>query len=237
MSLKAILFDFNGVIINDENIHQSLIDDLLLGENLPPSGNQYQQLCLGKNDRTALREILKSRGRIVSEEYLDKLIKKKGEAYRKIIQEMETLPIFDKVIEFILSLQSRNLPLAIFTGSLRQEAEIILERINVRQYFSVIVGGEDVKRGKPSPEGYLLAIEKLNILDSFLELQPSQCLAIEDTPAGIEAAKNAGIAVVGVANTYPFHMIQRQANWCVDHLMQLDLKWIEQTLTRSDSVV
>lgn len=230
MGLKAIIFDFNGVIINDEGIHQQLIDDLLLGENLLPSGKEYQQICLGKNDRSCLRDILAKRGRIVSDDYLDKLIRKKSDAYYQIVSQMSELPIFEKVIEFILSLQIRNLSLAVVTGALHKEVEYILERMNIRQYFNVIVAGDDIKLGKPSPSGYLLALKKLNQQNPDLYLEASECLVIEDTPVGIEAAKNAGVSVVGVANTYPFHMLQRQANWCVDHLMQLDLDWIDQTL-------
>lgn len=233
MVLKAILFDFNGVIINDEAIHRQLIDDLLLGENLRPSGKEYQRICLGKSDHFCLQDILAERGRIVSDDYLDKLIKKKAEAYHQIVSQMPELPIFEKVIEFILDLQTRHLSLAIVTGALHQETEYILKKINIRQYFSVIVAGDDLKTSKPSPDGYLLAVEKLNQQNPDLCLQPSECLVIEDTPVGIEAAKNAGISVVGVANTYPFHMLQRQANWCVDHLMQLDLDWIDQTLAKA----
>ncbi|BAQ64452.1 HAD family phosphatase [Geminocystis sp. NIES-3709] len=232
MGLKAVLFDFNGVIINDETIHQKLIDDLLLRENLRPSGLEYQQICLGKNDRGCLRDILAKRGRIVSDEYLDKLIQIKAQAYYEIINKIPELPIFDKVIEFILHLQTRHLSLAIITGALYKETEYILEKINVRQYFNVIVTGEDINMSKPSPDAYLLALRKLNHLNPDSQLQPSQCLVIEDTPVGIEAGKNARMSVVGVANTYPFHLLQRQANWCVDHLMELDLDWIDRTLEK-----
>lgn len=237
MSLKAIIFDLNGVIINDEAIHQQLIDDLLLGENLLPSGKEYQKICLGKNDQSCVRDILTKRGRIIEDDYLSILMNKKAEAYHKIVNEMSELPICNKVIEFILSLQPRNLSLAIVTGLFYREVEYILKRMNIRQYFHVIVAGEDIKLGKPSPTSYLLAVKKLNQENPDLSIQTSECLVIEDTPIGIESAKNAGISVVGVANTYPFHLLQRQANWCVDHLMELDLDWISKTLEKSSSVV
>ena len=84
--------------------------------------------------------------------------------------------------------------------------------------------------GKPAPDGYLLAVERLKELYPNTNLQPSDCLAIEDTPAGIQAAKQAGIAVVGVANTYPFHMLQRQANWTVDYLRDLEIERVQKVL-------
>lgn len=232
MVLKAIIFDFNGVIINDEAIHQKLINDLLLEENLRPSEKEYQQICFGNNDRYCVRDILAQRGRIISDEYLDKLVQKKTKAYHDILSQMSELPIYDKVIEFILELQSRNLSLAVVSGLCHDEISYVLERMNIRQYFNVIVGGEDIKLGKPSPVGYLSAVKKLNQQNPDLFLETAECLVIEDTLMGIKASKNAGISVVGVANTYPFHMLQRQANWCVDNLMELDLHWIEQTLVK-----
>ena len=79
-----------------------------------------------------------------------------------------------------------------------------------------------------------MAVERLNQEYPDLQLQPSECLAIEDTPAGIQAAKRAGISVVGVANTYPFHMMQRRANWAVDYLCDLDLQWAQQVLSAAN---
>lgn len=230
MSLKAILFNFNGVIINDDFVHQQLVDDILLSENLSPSGGQYQQYYPGKSDRMGLKNLFSMRGRILDHQYLDSLLQKKAIAYQKMMDELEQLPIIDKVVEFILQTQTNHLPLAIVTGAVREEVEYILKRSNLRQYFPVIVGGNDVKECKPSAESYLLAVEKLNQLHPELFLQPSQCLAIEDTPIGIEAAKNAGIQVVVVANTYPLHMLQRQSNWCVDHLLELDLERVGKSL-------
>ena len=232
MSLKAILFSFNGVIINDDFVHQQLVDDILLGENLSPSGMQYQELYLGKSDRIGLKNLFSIRGRVIQDDYLDKLLDKKVKAYQEVMDKVEQLPIIDKVVEFILQTQTRHLPLGIVTGALREEVEYILKKANLHQYFTVIVDGSDVDTCKPDPDCYLLAIEKLHQLNPDLSLQPEECLAIEDTPMGIAAAKNAGIQVVGVANTYPLHMLQRQSNWCVDHLMELDLDWVGQTLAQ-----
>ncbi|HEY9805293.1 MAG TPA: HAD family phosphatase, partial [Candidatus Obscuribacterales bacterium] len=88
---------------------------------------------------------------------------------------------------------------------------------------------------KPEPDGYLLAVERLNQQHPELNLQASECLAIEDTPAGIQAAKRAGIPVVGVANTYPFHMMQRQANWAVDYLSDLELERVQQVYSQAST--
>ena len=217
MTLKAVLLDFNGVIIKDEPIHEDLIGDILLSENLRPDASEFKAFCLGRSDRACLRDILAQRDRIVSQKYLENLIQKKTQAYQQKLAELEELPLYPGIREFLTQLQEQKIAIALVTGALRQEVELVLQKSDIAQYFSLIVGGDDITQSKPEPEGYLLAVEQLN-------LQPSECLAIEDSYPGIEAAKKAGIPVVGVANTYPLHMLQRRANWIVDYLGQLELE-------------
>ncbi|MGK7932956.1 MAG: HAD family hydrolase [Microcystaceae cyanobacterium] len=225
--LKAILLDFNGIIINDEAIHQALIDELLLGENLRPSGQEFSEFCLGRSDRTCLRDILAHRGRVVTDEYIDKLIEKKAQAYEKRLETLEKLPIYDGVATFLEKISLKDLKIGLVTGALASEVQFILNRSNLARYFEVIVAGDGVQMGKPRPDCYLLAVERFNRLDFNLQLEPSNCLAIEDTPAGIKAAKRAGMQVVGVANTYPLHFMQRFANWAIDSLSELEWDRIE----------
>ena len=228
MSLKAVLFDFNGVIINDESIHKELIEEILLGENLRPDAKEHNELCLGRSDRACLAAILERRGRMVDEKYLDKLLAKKAQMYQKSVEAQENLPIYSGVEEFIRELWSAGLLLALVTGARRENVEYILDRIKIKEAFAVIVTSDDIQNSKPDPESYLTAVEKLNEHYSDLNLSPQQCLVIEDTPSGIEAAKRANMQVVGVANTYPFHMMQRQANWTVDYLQELELERIKE---------
>jgi HAD superfamily hydrolase (TIGR01509 family) len=225
--LKAILFDFNGVVINDENIHQELIDEILLGENLRPSAAEFAELCLGRSDRVCLDNILSRRGRVTSDEYLKKLINKKAKNYRQRLEQLESLPIYPEIFDFLQQIQERGLRLGLVTGAVRSETEFVLKRAGIASYFEVIVAGDDIKASKPQPDGYLLAVERFNRLDFNLQLSPANCLAIEDTPAGIQAAKSAGMQVVGIANTYPFHFMQRLANWAVDRFSDLELERIE----------
>jgi beta-phosphoglucomutase len=222
--LKAVLFDFNGVIVNDESIHHESLEELLLAENLPIKGRELWQISVGRSDRTCLGEILKSYGRFVSDEYLDKLVIKKASIYRQRLQQLVTLPIYPEVVQFIDKMHTSGYKLAIVTGSVRSEAELVLKQAEIDRYFETIVTGDDIKVSKPDPEGYLLAIEMLNKLDPTLDLLPTECLAIEDTFAGIAAAKAAGIQVCAIAHTYPFHMLQRRANWTIDCFADLELE-------------
>jgi beta-phosphoglucomutase len=228
MTLKAVLFDFNGVIINDEKIHQQLIEEILIAENLRFNPRDYREVCLGRSDRACLTELLERRGRILSESSITQLMRRKAQAYQQQLESLKKLPIYSGLEDLIYQLRVAQVPMGIVSGALRSEVELVLERSNLEQHFSTIVSGDDIKVSKPEPDGYLLAVEKLNQQFPELRAQASDCLAIEDTPAGIEAAKRAGMQVVGVANTYPFQMMQRQANWAVDYLSQLDVEWVQQ---------
>ncbi|MEO1429634.1 MAG: HAD family phosphatase [Cyanobacteria bacterium J06632_19] len=232
--IKAVIFDFNGVIINDERIHQQLIEEILLAENLVLKPGEYLNICLGRSHRACLRYILANRGRVVSEEYLTKLQQKKAQSYVKQIEALEKLPLYPGLKDLIYQLRSSNLKLAIVSGAISQEIDFILEKAELAQYFQIIVTADDVTTSKPKPDGYLLAVEGLSQEHPELNLQASECLAIEDSLLGIQAAKAAGIKVVGVANTYPFHMLQRQANWTVDYLNELELERIEKLYSSTE---
>jgi HAD superfamily hydrolase (TIGR01509 family) len=221
--IKAVLFDFNGVIINDESINLQLIDEILIQENLQPQRLDERQVRVGISDRLWIRDLLSRRGRVVSEAYLTELLNRKAEAYVVELGKLEKLPLYPGLDDFLFQARSRHLKLGLVSGAIRKEVESVLERSNLAEHFAVIVAGVDTSTNKEL-NGYLLAVELLNQMYPELNLQPSECLAIEGTILGIRTAKRIGMQVVGVANTYPFHMIQRLANWAVDYLSDLELE-------------
>jgi beta-phosphoglucomutase len=227
--LKAVLFDFNGVIINDESIHRELIDNLLLGENLKPQGKEYLRASIGRIDRIYISELLKLRGRFIDEKDLNKLVNKKSIEYTQRLEKLETLPIYPGVVEFIAGLHTTGYKIGLVTNTIRSEVEFILKQAEIDRYFETIVTGDDITHGKPDPDGYLLAIDRLNKLDPDLNLSVAECLSIEHTFTGIETAKQAGIKVVAIAHTYPFHMLQRRANWTIDYFPDLELDRVKES--------
>jgi len=228
MTLKAVLFDFNGVIINDEALHQQLIEQILIEENVRPNPSEYREICLGRSDRACLTDLLNRQGRVVTEDYMNTLIQRKSSRYLNELTSINPLPIYPDVPDALYKFKAAQLKIGLVSGALREEIDIVLERGQLSDDFSVIVSSSDIKTSKPDPEGYLLAVDQLNEQFPNLRLEPSDCLVLEDTPAGITAAKRAGMSVVGVANTYPFHMMQRQANWTVDYLAELEIERIQQ---------
>ncbi|MBE9180667.1 HAD family phosphatase [Oculatella sp. LEGE 06141] len=235
MTLKAVLFDFNGVIINDEPLHQKLIAQLLIEENLRPNPDEFWQVCVGRSDRACLADLLAMRGRVVSETYLNELITRKSRAYQQQLAVLENLPMYPGLPDLMFQLKSARVVMAVVSGAVRSEIELVLERTELAKNFSIIVAGDEITASKPDPEGYLLAIKRLNEAFPELQLQPTECLAIEDTFAGLQAAKRAGISVVGVANTYPFHMMQRHANWAVDYLSEIELDRVREVFANRTS--
>jgi HAD superfamily hydrolase (TIGR01509 family) len=228
MSLKAVLFDFNGIIINDEPLHEKLVNQLLIEENLRPKPGEFRQTCLGRSDRACLNLILNNRGRVLNEAQMDQLILRKAKAYERELERLETLPIYPGLADFIFHLRAAQIKMALVTGAIRSDIDLVLAQAQLGENFPVIIADDEKLPSKPAPDSYLAAIERLNQTFPDLNLQPGECLAIEDTFIGIEAAKHAGIPVVGVANTYPFHLLQRQANWTVDYLSDLELDRIQQ---------
>lgn len=237
MTLKAVLFDFSGVIWDDGPIHRKLVDQIVLAENLRPQPGAYQRFCLGRSDRTCLKDLLTHRGRVVTEAYLDVLVTRKAQLYQRHLDSLEQLPLFPRVKELIVALRSAEIKLAVVSGTLRSEIKTALNRAQLFQYFPVIVAGDDLVLSKPQPDSYLLAIERLSLKYPPLKLYPAECLAIEGSFTGIEAAKQAGIPVAGVANTYPFHMLQRQTNWTVDALEDLELDRIQEVFSHATQLV
>jgi len=226
MGLKAVLLDFSGVVINDEEINQELLAEIMLSENLCADEFEYTKYCRGRSDRLGLKDILASRGRILPDTYLDKLIKTKTQGYRQKIDQLPSYPLSLYLVDFLSQLKEKNIAIGLVSGAIRSEIEYILQKTELANYFDVIVAGDDLNRSKPEPEPYLLALKQLN-------LKASECLAIEENPVGIEAAKKAKIQVVGISFLYPLHMLQRQANWTVDNFLEIELERVDQILSQA----
>ena len=234
MSLKAVLFNFNGVIIKDGLIHIQLIDEILIQENLQPQRVKEREDFLGISHRAYLQNLLKNRGRVVTEAYMAQLLTRKAQAYVLELEKLEKLPLYSGIEDVIFQIRSRHLKMALVSDALSLEIEMVLTSAKLAEYFPVIVSGDDISSDKPNPEGYLLAVERLNQIYPELNLEPDECLVIENTRTGIQAAKRAQMQVVGVANTYPFQMLHRQANWTIDYLIDLDLQRVQEVFLEKD---
>ena len=130
---------------------------------------------------------------------VETLLKKKKTAFGKLAK--TEADIIEGVREFLEMLRKNKIPMAICSGALLAEIELILEGAVLSDYFDCIVSAEQVKRGKPYPDGFLLALEKLNETHHE-KITANECIVIEDSHWGLEAAKKAGMHTVAVTNSY-----------------------------------
>ncbi|MGH7273612.1 MAG: HAD-IA family hydrolase [Nitrospiria bacterium] len=232
MMLRALIFDFNGVIANDEPLHLELFQKVLAEEGLSLSEQDYYgKNYLGMDDRGCFTAVLEAHGRAPMEGDLQRLIDRKASYYQQSIQ--NRLILFPGAVDSV-KLASAHYPLAIASGALRHEILMILEHAGIKQYFTAIVSAEDVREGKPSPDGFVEALKRLNNHPSRAAqpILPGECLAIEDSPFGIAAARSAGMKCLAIANSYPAERL-REAHLVIKSLKGLTLEVIEQLFQRA----
>lgn len=199
--LRAIIFDFNGIIVNDEPIHLEMLRRVLKEERIPLSPEDYYARYLGFDDRGCFRAAFQEHGRALDETRLGELIRRKAIYYQEAMEKgLTTFPGVDRLIRA----SSSRFPLAIASGALRKEIESILAAMNLKNFFQAIVSAEDVQDGKPAPEIFTTALAGLNETIAQGEpLRPSECLVIEDSREGIRGARRAGMKCLAVANSHP----------------------------------
>lgn len=198
-TLRAIIFDFDGVIADTEPLHYAGLRRTLEAIGITLTESDYYTNYLGFDDRGCVLAALQANGQPVTPEIVRELMQKKAAAYLDSIE--DHLVIFPGVREFVRAAAARY-PLAIASGALRPEIELILEQAGIRNAFLHITSAEDVSRGKPDPQPFHYALAGLSQQRPALALHAGACLVIEDSLPGIRAAKSAGMKVLAVANTH-----------------------------------
>jgi len=197
--IKAIFFDFNGVIIDDETIQMNAYKEVLSGHEIALTEELYWG-ALGMDDRTFVRSMFEHAKKPLSDPLLEEVMVAKTDLHRQMIEE---LPLFPGVLNFLKS-ASREFQLGLVSMANLDEVSYVFQRANLTPLFTVIVTAEDASVCKPAPECYLAGLMKLNEKrqhDRMLPLLASECLAIEDSPPGIQSARAAGMRTMGVTNT------------------------------------
>src|SRR6266567_7192958 len=210
----AVLFDFDGVIVNSEPLHFWAFHEVLRDEHIELSEEEYYRELIGFDDKGAFKHIFEKRGKELDPKTFLRVMTLKSERMMDLIQarKYHALPGVD---EFIRALWW-HYPLAICSGALREEIEAMLEGVSLRDCFKVIVAAEDVTVGKPDPSGYLLCADQLSQRVKR-ELKPADCLIVEDAPTVIRSVRGVGFPVLAVATSYPLEKLS-DANWAVKTL-------------------
>ncbi len=189
---RPTLFDFNGVLVDDEHVHFEAFRDVLAREDVALDEASYGERYLGFDDAGAFRAILSDAGRLVSEDRVAALVQAKRPFYLRRIE--KALRVFEGA-EAIVRRRAALGPVGIVSGALRHEIDHCLGRMGVLDAVSFVVAAEDTRACKPDPEGYLLAKARLGPAGD-------RAVVVEDSLAGVEAAKSAGLRCVAVAHSY-----------------------------------
>ena len=222
--LRAVIFDFNGIIVDDEPIHFELFRRVLEEEGIALSEKDYYARYLGMDDRGCFTTVYRDQGRSISDKQVAGLIARKAVYYQETIR--NNIHPFPGVTTLVSQLAERY-SLAIASGALRNEIESILSSIGIRKYFRAVVSAEDVAQSKPDPEIFLKALARLNE-DYFpgKPIAPGECLVIEDSKEGIKGARQAGMRCLAVANSHAADQLG-EADAVTDSLEHVDLNLVE----------
>lgn len=211
---KAILFDFDGVLVNSQPLHFLAFHEVLKQEHIELTEREYYETMVGFDDRDAFRQIFQSHNQPLDAKTLLRVMTHKGEAMMDLIRQRKcsALPGAEELVRALW----RNYPLAVCSSALRDEIEVMLEGISLRDCFRTIVAAEDVTVGKPDPQCYQVAMRQLGVRTKH-PLDPSDCLVIEDAPRVIHHVAAVGFPVMGVASTHNIELL-KEAKWQVPSL-------------------
>ena len=220
--LRAVIFDFNGIIVDDEPIHFKLFQRVLGEEGMVLTEEAYYARYLGFDDRGAFHFGYREHQRPLDDAKLAELIERKASYYQEAIRSQ--IAIFPGVKALAADL-ARHLPLAVASGALRNEIETILAAAGLIDYFKAIIAAEDVARGKPEPEIFLKALAALNAQTGQF-IQANECVVIEDSKEGIKGALRAGMKCLAVTNSHEPEMLS-EADAVVGSLEKINLAFLQ----------
>jgi len=199
VTLEGVVFDFDGVIANSEPLHLRVFQILLSEEGLPFAAREYYERYLGLDDVAIFQALARERGLDIGGGRLQALIDRKTEAFVRLVHDRDVL--FPGAAGCVRAVAAA-VPVAIASGALLHEITGILDRADLLALVPVIVAAGDTARAKPAPDPFLRAVDLLSER-SGRRLAPSRVVALEDSPPGLQAARQAGLRTLGLATSYP----------------------------------
>lgn len=222
--LKAVIFDFDGVITDSEILHFRAFNQMLAQYGIEITIKDYYKTYLGFNDADCYKLLIHQGLLKIGEQQIGNLVNQKKKIFERLAKTEGR--IIEGVRDFLKMLEQNNVPMAICSGSLLTEVEMVLEEARLRHLFEVIVAADHVKKGKPHPEGFLLTLQRLNE-NREEAIKGNQCIVIEDSHWGLEAAKAAGMHTIAVTNSYDAEQLS-MAEKVVTRLNELSIDDLQQ---------
>jgi beta-phosphoglucomutase len=216
MPARALVFDFNGTLSDDEDVMEEVTADVLERYGRRPTHEEYVDCLAGLSDERVARAWLGDRPDIAD------VVAARVDGYRSRVSDGTTI---GPEMRDVVRAAAARVPIAIVSGASRSEIEPIIRAAGIAELFTTVVTSDDVgEQGKPDPLGYRIALERLG--DALPELTPAEVVVIEDTEAGIVAAKGAGMRCLGLVGTMPADRLG-QADELVS---RIDLALVERLL-------
>jgi len=198
--LRAVIFDFDGVITDSELLHLKAFNAVLGQFDIEISEESYYSSCLGFTDYSCFEFVAEQNGLELNNDKLKDLIRQKCEVFAELVKTGGG--IIEGVRTFLEMLRENNIRMGIYSGAAFCDIELILDQAGLRSFFETIVSSDDVNNGKPDPEGFVLALQRINEAGREEPVSAGDCVVIEDSRWGLEAAKAAGMHTVAVTNSY-----------------------------------
>lgn len=205
--ITAVIFDMNGVIIDDEPLHEQAFREVLQSIGVTLSHEAYQKHFLGRSDLAGMEHLNEKQP---LPKPLDELYKQKMKRYWQLSQ--AGIPLMPGIVETIKNLTA-SFRLALTTGATKLEVDTVVAEHNLAQYFDILITTENFSKSKPDPEPYLLTATKLGV-------SPQKCVVIEDAIAGIEAAHGAGMKCIAITNSFTTAQLKK-ADKIIDSAAQI----------------
>ena len=222
----AVIFDFDGVLADTEKLHFKAFNVVLKEHGIELMQDKYWQDYLGYTDQECFEAVSRDYSTPFNQAAIDELIRKKAVEFDRLVKQDGA--IIDGVMDFITLLEKNKIPISICSGALMSDIDSVLSASvevlgrDLRNSFEVIITADNVKKGKPHPEGYLLTLERIN-RKLNMTFNAEDCIVIEDSHWGLEAAKAAGMNSIAVTNSYSAKSLQGKADLVVDNLKSLTL--------------
>lgn len=185
-----VIFDMDGILADTGPIHYESWAKMAREDAKVEFTREFFEQTFGQQSIPITRKLV---GQDVDQALVEKWADLKEQYYREMVKDkLEPLP---GAVELIKSLKKHDFKLAVGSSGPPENVELLLNSLNIKQYFDVIITADDVKNGKPAPDVFLICAERLN-------LKPKNCIVIEDAPVGIEAAKRAGMSIIALTTTH-----------------------------------
>jgi beta-phosphoglucomutase-like phosphatase (HAD superfamily) len=224
MSLRAVIFDFDGVIADSEPLHFEGFRRVLARQGIALSRSEYYEKYLGFDDAGAFRAVLTDHGQAFDDARIGTLVAAKLALFPEVIAGHPV--IYDGAGACIARLAAA-VPLAIASGAALDDIEVVLKGTGLRERFHAVVAADHTPRSKPYPDPYLRAVEQLRELGAVAADAPGrQIVAIEDSVWGLQSARDAGLRTVAVTTSYPAEALD-MADLVVRSLDDLSVERLE----------